>query len=135
MVMRWGRWCRRPALGSSRSREGAPSSACCCCCSAPAVGACRAAGPRGRPWCWVRAGRGAARGGRGAEPCPCLCRGARRAREAPAAPVPRSAAPGVRGERRLRVTALTASGWKQRAWLRALRRQRVLPACAAGNAR
>lgn len=69
VVMRWGRWCRRPALGSSRSREGAPSSACCCCCcSAPAVGACRAAGPRGRPWCWVRAGRVAARGGRGAEP-------------------------------------------------------------------
>lgn len=82
-----------------------------------------------------RAGGGAGRARSGAEPCPCLCRGARRAREAPAAPVPRSAAPGVCGERRLRVTALTASGWKQRAWLRALRRQRVLPACAAGNAR
>lgn len=61
-----GRWCRRPALGSSRAREGAPSSASFSCCSAPAVGACRAAGPRGRLWCWVRAGRGR---GAGMEPC------------------------------------------------------------------
>lgn len=110
-----GRWCRRPALGSSRAREGAPSSASFSCCSAPAVGACRAAGPRGRPWCWVRAGRGR---GAGMEPCRahvgaagrsalggagCLCAGERRSR-------PRCCG-GVRGqggERRLRVTALAA---------------------------
>lgn len=68
-----GRWSRRPALGSSRAGEGAPSSASfSCCCSAPAAAAWCAAGPRGRPWCWVRA-RGAA-GGHGRRGGACVWR-------------------------------------------------------------
>lgn len=107
-----GRWSRRPALGSPRAREAPPSSASSSsssCCSATAAGACRPAGPRGRPWCWVRVGgqrcvrlaprnlaepavsAAAPRQGGGGRP------GARRAQPRGCAPRPGAAARGLRG--------------------------------------